>query len=92
MTQIEIENNLNPIRGQVIDISRTLPTGAQYFTVEAKDVDKTFDERKEQISANPTSPDLIMNRGPRAIVMTGHSVISQDFTQDIDSNNVVVFN
>lgn len=92
MTQIEIENNLNPIRGQVINISRTLPTGAQYFTVEAKDVDKTFDERKEQISANPTSPDLIMNRGPRAIVMTGHSVISQDFTQDIDGNNVVVFN
>lgn len=92
MTQIEIDNNLNPIRGQVINISRTLPTGSQYFTVDAKDVDKTFEERKEQISANPTCPDIITNRGPRVIVMTGHNVISQDFTQDIDGNNVVVFN
>lgn len=92
MTQIEIDNNLNPIRGQVINISRTLPTGSQYFTVDAKDVDKTFEERKEQISANPISPDIITNRGPRVIVMTGHNVISQDFTQDIDGNNVVVFN
>lgn len=92
MTQIEIDNNLNPIRGQVINISRTLPTGSQYFTVEAVDVDKTFAERKEQISSNPTSPDLIMNRGPRMIMIKGHNVISQDFTQDIDGNNVVIFN
>lgn len=92
MTQIEIDNLLNPIRGQVMNISRTLPTGSQYFTVEAVDVDKTFEDRKTQVATNPASPDLIMNRGPRVITMKGHSVISQDFTQDIDGNNVVVFN
>ena len=92
MTQIEIDNNLNPIRGQVINISRTLPTGSQYFTVAAKDVDKTYEERKERISANPTSPDIITNRGPRVIVMSGHSVVNQVFDQDIDGNNVVIFN
>ena len=92
MTQVEIDNLLNPIRGQVMNISRTLPTGAQYFTVEAVDVDKTFEERRDQVNSNPKCPDLIMNRGPRVITMKGHSVISQDFSQDIDGNNVVIFN
>lgn len=92
MTQIEISNNLNPIRGQVMSISRALPTGSQYFTVEAADVDKKFNERKEQISSNPTSPELITNRGPRVIVMKSHDVITQEFTQDIDGNSVVLFN
>lgn len=92
MTQIEIENSLNPMRGLVMNISRALPTGAQYFTVEGVDVDKTFEERKSAIIVNPKSPELIMNRGPRVITMKGHSVISQEFTQDIDGSNVVVFN
>lgn len=92
MASIEIENNLNPIRGLVMNISRSLPTGAQYFTVEANDVDKTFEERKNTVMTNPKSPELIMNRGPRVITMKGHSVISQDFTTDIDGSNVVVFN
>lgn len=92
MTPIEMDNVLNPIRGQVMNISRTLPTGAQYFTVEAVDADKTFEERKQQILSNPKTPDLIMNRGPRVIVMKGHSVITQAFDQDIDGNNVVIFN
>lgn len=92
MTQVEIENNLNPIRGLVMNISRALPTGAQYFTVEGVDVDKTFEERKSTILTNPKSPELIMNRGPRVITMKGHSVISQDFELDIDGSNVVVFN
>ena len=92
MTPLEIDNILNPIRGQVMNISRTLPTGAQYFTVNAKDVDSKFAERKSQIDSNPTSPDIITNRSPRVIVMRGHSVVSQDFTQDIDGNSVVIFN
>lgn len=92
MTQIEIENNLNPLRGLVMNISRSLPTGAQYFTVEAVDVDKTFEERKSTIMVNSKSPELIMNRSPRVITMKGHSVVSQEFTQDIDGSNVVVFN
>jgi len=92
MANIEIENRLDPIRGQVMNISRTLPTGAQYFTIGANDVDKKFAERKQQIDANPTSPDIITNRGPRVIVMRGHSVVSQDFDQDLDGNSVVIFN
>jgi len=92
MANIEIENRLDPIRGQVMNISRTLPTGAQYFTIGANDVDKKFAERKQQIDANPTSPDIITNRGPRVIVMRGHSVVSQDFAQDLDGNSVVIFN
>lgn len=92
MASIEIENNLNPIRGLVMNISRSLPTGAQYFTVEANDVDKTFEERKNTVMTNPKSPELIMNRGPRVITMKGHSVISQDFETDTDGGNVVVFN
>ena len=92
MTQVEIDNLLNPIRGQVMNISRALPTGAQYFTVAANDVDKKFVERKQQIESNPTSPEIITNRGPRVIVMRGHSVVSQDFAQDVDGNNVVIFN
>lgn len=92
MTQIEIDNVLAPIRGQVMNISRTLPTGAQYFTVEANNVDKKFDERKQQIEANPTCPDIITNRGPRVVVLRGHSVTSQEFGQDLDGNSVVIFN
>jgi hypothetical protein len=92
MTPLEIDNLLNPIRGQVMNISRTLPTGAQYFTVNANDVDKKFAERKSQIDSNPMSPDIITNRSPRVIVMRGHSVVSQDFAQDIDGNSVVIFN
>lgn len=92
MTQIEIDNLLSPIRGQVMNISRTLPTGSQYFTVEANNVDKKFEERKSQIDSNPQSPEIITNRGPRVIVLRGHSVISQDFAQDLDGNSVVIFN
>lgn len=92
MTQIEIDNLLAPIRGQVMNISRTLPTGAQYFTVEANNVDKKFEERKNMIDSNPSCPDIITNRGPRVVVLRGHSVISQDFAQDLDGNSVVIFN
>jgi hypothetical protein len=92
MTKVEMDNILNPIRGQVMNISRSLPTGAQYFTVAANDVDKKFAERKQQIDANPASPEIITNRGPRVIVMRGHSVVSQDFAQDVDGNSVVIFN
>jgi hypothetical protein len=91
-TTVEVENNLNSVRGQVMTISRTLPTGAQYFTVEGKDVDLKFNDMKNQLMQNPQSPDLITNRGPRAIVVLGHSVFSQAFDQDIDGNNVVIFN
>lgn len=92
MTIIETENSLNPVRGQVMNISRMLPTGAQYFTVEAKDVDLKFEERKNTILQNPQCPDLIMNRGPRMVVVKGHSVLSQEFTVDMDGSNVVIFN
>lgn len=92
MTQVEINNLLDPIRGQVMNISRTLPTGAMYFTVSASDFDKQFAGKKAQIDSNPMSPEIITNRSPRVIVMRGHSVVSQDFAQDLDGNNVVIFN
>ena len=92
MTEIEMNNNLDPIRAQVMSISRALPTGSKYFTVEAADVDKTFNERKNQIASNPTSPEIITNRGPRMIVMKSHNVITQEFAHDTDGSSVVLFN
>lgn len=92
MAQKELEIQLDPIRGQVMNISRMLPTGAKYYTIESKDVDKTFEERKNQILTNPTSPELIFNRSPRVIVVMDHSVVSQSFKTDLEGNKVVVFN
>ena len=58
MTKVEIEAGLNPIRGQVMNISHLLPVGAKYFTVEPKDVDLKFVERKNEIAQNPKLPIL----------------------------------
>jgi hypothetical protein len=92
MTKVEIEAGLNPIRGQVMNISHLLPVGAKYFTIEPKDVDLKFTERKNEIAQNPQSPDLITNRGPRAILVQDHSVLSQEFAFDVEGNKVVIFN
>lgn len=92
MTTIEVEQSLNPVRGQVMNISRMIPTGAQFFTIEGKDVDLKFNEIRNQLMQDPLSPELITNRGPRAIAVIGHSVLSQEFAKDIDGNNVVIFN
>ena len=92
MTKVEIEAGLNPIRGQVMNISHLLPVGAKYFTVEPKDVDLKFVERKNEIAQNPQAPDLITNRGPRAILVQDHSVLSQEFAFDVEGNRVVIFN
>lgn len=92
MTKVEIEAGLNPIRGQVMNISHLLPVGAKYFTVEPKDVDLKFTERKNEIAQNPQAPDLITNRGPRAILVQDHSVLSQEFAFDVEGNRVVIFN
>lgn len=92
MTKVEIEQGLNPIRGQVMNISHLLPVGAKYFTIEPKDVDLKFIERKNEIAQNPQAPDLITNRGPRAILVQDHSVLSQEFAFDVEGNRVVIFN
>lgn len=92
MTQKEIDIQLDPVRGQVVNFSRMLPVGAKYYTIEAKNVDKTYDERKATIATNPTSPELLMNRAPRVIVVTDHSVFNQEFAVDMEGNNVVTFN
>ena len=92
MTKVEIENGLNPIRGQVMNISHLLPVGAKYFTIEAKDVDLKFNERKNEIAQNPQAPDVITNRSPRAILVQDHSVLSQEFAFDVEGNRVVIFN
>lgn len=92
MTAKEIDMQLDPIRGQVVNISRMLPTGAKFYTVEAKDIDQKFEERRNQIMANPNSPEFIANRSPRIIIVTDHTVIKQEFATDINGNNVVIFN
>jgi hypothetical protein len=92
----ELELALDPIRGQVINISRMLPTGAKFYTIEAKDVDQQFEKKKNAIMANPLSPEFITNRSPRVIHVKDHSVVTQQFKvsagMDGKVNNVVVFN
>ena len=92
MAQKEVEIQLDPVRAQVMNISRMLPTGAKFYTIESKDVDKTFEERKNQILTNPTSPELYYNRSPRVIVVLDHSVVSQNFKNDLEGTRMVVFN
>ena len=88
----EIEIALDPIRGQVLNISRMLPTGAKFYTIESKDVDQQFEKKKSNLMANPTSPEFLVNRSPRVIHVKDHSVITQQFKTDIEGNRVVVFN
>lgn len=92
----DLELALDPIRGQVINISRMLPTGAKFYTIEAKDVDQQFEKKKNAIMANPLSPEFITNRSPRVIHVKDHSVVTQQFRvsagMDGKVNNVVVFN
>lgn len=92
MTKQEIDNALDPIRGQVMNISRMLPTGAKFYTIESTDIDQDFENRRNQILSNPRSPEFIANRSPRMIVVKDHTVFTQEFGVDIDGNNVVVFN
>lgn len=92
MTVKEIDMTLDPIRGQVMNISRMLPTGAKFYTVEATEIDQNFEARRNEILANPKSPEFIANRSPRVIVVKDHTVFDQKFDVDIDGNSVVVFN
>lgn len=89
---IEIENNLDPIRGQVCNISRMLPVGSKYYTLHSKDCDQQFDKKKAALIANPASPDFVPNRSPKVVIVRDHSVITQTFKTDIDGTQRVVFN
>lgn len=88
----ELEISLDSVRGQVRNISQMLPVGSKYYTVDAKDVDQQFEKKRAAAISNPASPDIILNRSPRVIVIRDHSVISQSFKTDINGNRVVVFN
>jgi hypothetical protein len=88
----EIENILDPVRGQVMNISRMLPTGAKFYTIESKDIDQQYEKKKQNLLANPTSPEFLANRSPRVIHIKDHSVITQQFKTDMEGNRVVVFN
>ena len=90
MTEIDV--NLTGIRGQVVSISRALPAGAMFFTVDRKDVDKQFEEKKNRILQNPSSQEFLMNRSPRVVVVNNETVVTQEVTSDADNNTVVVFN
>lgn len=89
---IDVENNLDPVRGQVCNISRMLPVGSKYYTMHSKDCDQQFEKKKAALLANPASPDFLPNRSPRVIVVRDHSVITQQFKTDIDGTRLVVFN
>ena len=88
----ELENILDPVRGQVMNISRMLPTGAKFYTIESKDIDQQYEKKKQNLLANPTSPEFIANRSPRVIHIKDHSVITQQFKTDMEGNRIVVFN
>lgn len=88
----EVEINLDPIRGQVCNISRMLPVGSKYYTLHPSDCDKQFEKKKAALLANPASPDFLPNRSPRVIMVRDHSVITQTFKTDIDGTQRVVFN
>lgn len=88
----EIEVSLNPIRGNVMAISKALPVGAAYYTVNAKEADKDYDKKKSAMLANPNNPDFILNRSPRWIELRTNNVIEQKFITDIDGTKQVVFN
>lgn len=92
MAYNEMDIALDSVRAQVINISRTLPTGAKFYKVEATDIDQGFEERKNQLMADPNTPEFIINRSPRVIILKDFSVKSQDFEVDIDGNKVVIFN
>lgn len=92
MNAKELEISLDSVRGQVCTVSRMLPVGSKYYTIDAKDIDLQFEKKRAAILANPGSPDLILNRSPRAIVLRDHSVLSQTFKTDINGNRIVVFN
>lgn len=87
-----VEINLDPIRGQVCAISKMLPVGSKYYTIHSKDIDQQFEKKKAALMANPASPDLILNRSPRVIMVRDHNVITQTFKTDIDGTQRVVFN
>lgn len=92
MAYTGIDTALDSVRAQVMNISRTLPTGAKFYKVEATDIDQGFEERKNQLLADPNTPEFIINRSPRVVMLKDFSVKSQDFEVDIDGNKMVIFN
>ena len=92
MNNKEIETMLDPVRGQVRAISAMLPTGSKFYTIESKDIDQQFEKKKAALMANPGSPDLMLNRSPKVIVVKDHSVLTQAFKTDVNGNRVMVFN
>jgi hypothetical protein len=92
MNKTEIDNILDPIRGQVRAISAMLPVGSKYYTVNAKEIDQQFAKKKAAIDADSSSPAMILNRSPRVVLVRDHSVIDQKFTTEVDGTKMVVFN
>lgn len=92
MANKELEIALDPIRGQVRAISTMLPVGSKFYTVEGKDIDQQYDKKKAALMANPSSPELLLNRSPKVVMIRDHSVLTQTFKTDIDGNRIVVFN
>lgn len=88
----KMDMNLAGVRGQVVTITRSLPAGAKFFTVDRNDVDKQFEEKKARVLQNPQSQEFLYNRSPRVIIVKDQTVLSQELVEDADNNTVIVFN
>ena len=64
MKEISIEN-MNQVRGSVIALSKMIPVGAQFYTLNLdnpKNSLEDWEKRKAIIGTNPKSPELFINR------------------------------
>lgn len=94
MKEISIEN-MNQVRGSVIALSKMIPVGAQFYTLNLdnpKNSLEDWEKRKAIIGTNPKSPELFINRPPQVVKLRTENVLSQEFAVDQFGNNCVVFN
>lgn len=94
MKEINVDS-MNQVRGSVIALSKMIPVGAQFYTVNVDNPKDSVDEwqqRKNIVGANPKSPELFINRPPQVVKLRTENVLSQEFAIDQFGNNCVVFN
>lgn len=94
MKEISIEN-MNQVRGSVIALSKMIPVGAMFYTLNLdnpKNSLEDWEKRKAIIGTNPKSPELFINRPPQVVKLRTENVLSQEFVVDQFGNNCVVFN
>lgn len=94
MKEINVDS-MNQVRGSVIALSKMIPVGAQFYTLNLdnpKNSVEDWKKRKDVVSNNPKSPELFINRPPQVVKLRTENVLSQEFAVDQFGNNCVVFN